>query len=101
MSGYLITGATGFVGGAHTPELPATTDASIRLLVRDTGTGADRCRIPLRDAAESYGLATDFVSRHRDRLHLVVGDLESARIAAQLLGWYLDHAGLLDKEEAA
>ncbi|MFE9574743.1 SDR family oxidoreductase [Nocardia sp. NPDC006044] len=86
MSGYLVTGATGFVGGALTLELLMTTDAPIHLLVRDTGTGAERCRAALRAAAESYGFEPDFVSRQQDRLHIVAGDLRSGEFAEQLPG---------------
>ncbi|MFI6173231.1 SDR family oxidoreductase [Nocardia sp. NPDC051052] len=84
MTGYLVTGATGFVGGALTLELLTATDAPIHLLVRDSGTGADRCRVALQNAAESYGYEPDFVARQRDRLHVVAGDLRSAEVAAQL-----------------
>ncbi|MFB8282065.1 SDR family oxidoreductase [Nocardia colli] len=85
MSGYLLTGATGFVGAALTLELLENTDAPIHLLVRDGDSAAEqRCLSALRIAAESYGFEGDFVHRRRDRLNVVVGDLTSAAVVGQL-----------------
>ncbi|MFI6040781.1 SDR family oxidoreductase [Nocardia sp. NPDC051321] len=85
MSGYLVTGATGFVGGALTLELLEHTDAPVHLLVRAGGSAAaDRCRSALQAAAESYGLERDFVHRHRDRIRVVSGDLTDAHVAEHL-----------------
>ncbi|MFI6048064.1 SDR family oxidoreductase [Nocardia sp. NPDC051321] len=85
MSAYLVTGATGFVGGALTLELLEQTDAPIHLVVRDGDSdAARRCLSALRAAAESYGLAGDFIDRHRGRLHVVAGDLTSIEIVRRL-----------------
>ncbi|MFF3227882.1 SDR family oxidoreductase [Nocardia suismassiliense] len=85
MSGYLVTGATGMVGGALTLELLQSTDAPLHLLVRGGDTAAeDRCLFALQEAAESYGLERDFVSRQRGRLHIVVGDLTSSAVIERL-----------------
>ncbi|WP_194837935.1 SDR family oxidoreductase [Nocardia sp. XZ_19_369] len=85
MGSYLLTGATGFVGGALTLELLEKTGAPIHLVVRDGASGAEgRCLAALRVAAESYGRDRDFIDRHQDRLHVAAGDLLSAEIVKRL-----------------
>ncbi|QBS43248.1 SDR family oxidoreductase [Nocardia sp. CS682] len=85
MGSYVVTGATGFVGGALTLQLLEHTDAPIHLVVRDGATEAEaRCLAALRVAAESFGRDSDFIVRHRDRLHVAAGDLLSAEVAKRL-----------------
>ncbi|WP_433578160.1 SDR family oxidoreductase [Nocardia brasiliensis] len=85
MSAYLVTGATGFVGGALTLELLEQTRAPIHLLVRGSAAEAtDRCLSVLRVAAELYGRGADFIDLHRGRLHVHAGDLACDVAAGQL-----------------
>ncbi|MGW4847275.1 SDR family oxidoreductase [Nocardia brasiliensis] len=85
MSAYLVTGATGFVGGALTLELLEQTRAPIHLLVRGSAAEAtDRCLSVLRVAAELYGRGADFIDLHRGRLHVHAGDLACVVAAGQL-----------------
>jgi thioester reductase-like protein len=75
----LLTGATGFVGGAIAIELLERTDADLVCVVRPsaTGTPAQRLHRSLLEAAEAYGkphLLPDILSRSR----AVAGDIAGA-----------------------
>jgi thioester reductase-like protein len=71
----LLTGATGFLGGALLEELLATTDAEIVCLVRDPS--ASRRKPP---ATQPGGHAVASVFRRKDRIRLLTGDLSHPRL---------------------
>lgn len=71
---HLVTGATGFVGGALLLELLATTNDHVLALVRPGVEGAEaRLKQAIRSAAQAYGLDADAVPF--DRLQAVAGDV--------------------------
>lgn len=85
MSGYLITGATGFVGGALTLELLRSTDAPIHVLVRGSAAAADeRVWSALGTAVQRYGLDHELLVRNRDRVRVITGDLTDDDLARRL-----------------
>ncbi|EME96674.1 SDR family oxidoreductase [Streptomyces mobaraensis NBRC 13819 = DSM 40847] len=73
---HLVTGATGFVGGALVLELLARTDAEIHCVVRPRQdlSADERLRSALTTAAASYGI-TDLDEAIATRCHAVAGDL--------------------------
>lgn len=86
---HLVTGATGFIGGALTLELLARTDDEIHCLVRapkDSTAGA-RIRETLFNAAAQYGTPELGVEIER-RCHALEGDV------TQTLGGIRDVTGL-------
>lgn len=65
---HLVTGATGFVGGALLLELLTTTEDEVLALVRPGPDGAEaRLRRALLQAAGAYGLAAEALPLHRVR----------------------------------
>ncbi|MGK5641952.1 SDR family oxidoreductase [Streptomyces sp. URMC 126] len=85
---HLVTGATGFVGGALVLELLARTDAEIHCVVRPRQdlSADERLRSALTTAAASYGI-TDLDEAIATRCHAVAGDLtaEAAGVDAAAL----------------
>jgi nucleoside-diphosphate-sugar epimerase len=73
---HLVTGATGFVGGALVLELLARTDAHILCLTRPRPgrEPADRLRASLIGAAKAYGVP-ELGTEIRDRCQALAGDL--------------------------
>jgi nucleoside-diphosphate-sugar epimerase len=71
----LLTGVTGFIGGAIAVELLSTTDVEILCLVREAeGVPADaRLEAALRASAEMYGMEID--DEQLRRCHPLVGDI--------------------------
>ena len=73
-SSILLTGATGFLGGYLLRALLRDTQASIYVLVRDSGADAvDRVRMNL----QQYGI---WDSKFESRLHIVEGDLRLPQV---------------------
>jgi nucleoside-diphosphate-sugar epimerase len=76
MAGHLVSGATGFVGGALAVELLDRVDGPVACVVRDTGTDPrTRLMQSLRTAAAAYGRSPQLVEMNADRLHVVIADL--------------------------
>ncbi|MCU1644398.1 MAG: hypothetical protein JWN03_4673 [Nocardia sp.] len=83
MSGYLVTGATGFVGGALVLELLQRTDRPVVCLVRGTAQAPwIRLERTLEHAAAAYGYRPGFVAAHRDRIQVAAGDLDDIALPA-------------------
>lgn len=77
---HLVTGATGFVGGAIVLELLTRTEAPVLCLTRPKGamTPADRLRAALMRAARAYG-RVDLRGEIIDRCHAISGDVAEPR----------------------
>ncbi|MEV0358076.1 SDR family oxidoreductase [Nocardia sp. NPDC050697] len=71
----LLTGVTGFVGGALAVELLCGTDAELVCLIRSRGaaTSADRLRAALRASAAMYGI--ELTGEQLSRCRAVTGDI--------------------------
>lgn len=80
-SAILITGVTGFIGGAVALEYLATTDATLFCLTRgaDADDAHGRTIAALTVAANAYH-RTDLLTQINDRVHTVVGDVSSTDI---------------------
>ncbi|HEY0696428.1 MAG TPA: SDR family oxidoreductase, partial [Micromonospora sp.] len=74
VDGLLVTGATGFVGGAVVLELLRTTLSPVVCLVRGQD-AAQRLERSLRTAARAYAMPDGFVDEHLPRVRAVAGDL--------------------------
>lgn len=73
---HLVTGATGFVGGALVLELLRRTDVEIVCLVRPGSTPvAERLRAALYVAADAYGAEPSVRDAIDRRCHAVAGDV--------------------------
>ncbi|VBA62418.1 SDR family oxidoreductase [Mycobacterium attenuatum] len=79
LSTILVTGATGFVGGALALQYLLDTDARVYCLVRENSVGAAQSRIEaaLKVAARAYG-QSDLDFAIGDRVRAVVGDVGSS-----------------------
>ncbi len=76
MNAHLVSGATGFVGGALVLELLRVTGEPIVCIVR--GSAQDprqRLLTALASAAEVYGLPSGLVADNHARIHVSVGDI--------------------------
>ncbi|WP_454561923.1 SDR family oxidoreductase [Mycobacterium haemophilum] len=78
-SSILVTGATGFVGGAVALQYLADTDALVYCLVRGDSADAAHTRVvqALKVAARAYG-RSDLDGAIGDRVHAVRGDIGSS-----------------------
>jgi nucleoside-diphosphate-sugar epimerase len=76
MTGYFVTGGTGFIGGALALELLRRTEAPVGFLTRNSEIDAGtRLIAALRAAACAYDYPDGFVDSRLDRIHVVAGDL--------------------------
>jgi nucleoside-diphosphate-sugar epimerase len=87
---HLVTGATGFVGGALVLELLDRTDADLVCLVRpaaDAATATKRLKDTLAKAMRAYG-RTDLVEQATRRVRALAGDvtLDSCGVDAAAVG---------------
>lgn len=73
---HLVTGATGFIGGAIVLELLARSGADVLCLTRPKGkqAPADRLRATLTRAAHAYG-RPDLLAAVAARCHVIAGDI--------------------------
>jgi thioester reductase-like protein len=79
MSGYFITGATGFVGGALTLQILGRTNDPVVCLVRGTDSNPEaRLEQTLRKAAAAYKYPPGFIDVNRSRIHVAPGDLNES-----------------------
>ena len=84
---HLITGATGFVGGAITLELLSSTNADLTVLVRADKNTDPRRRVHERldSMAVGYDLH-DVRAEIQKRIRVVVGDITHEDITSDLIG---------------
>lgn len=74
---HVVTGATGFVGGALVLELLQRTSDDVVCLVRPQSSDANgRLRQSLLHAAESYGIADVVAESIKTRCRAIAGDVE-------------------------
>jgi nucleoside-diphosphate-sugar epimerase len=76
VNAHLVSGGTGFVGGALVLELLRVTDEPVVCIVR--GSAQDprqRLLTALASAAKAYGLPSGLVADNHARLHVSVGDI--------------------------
>jgi len=85
---HLVSGATGFVGGALVLELLQATEAPVVCIVRDSGRHDPRHRLltGLESAAAAYQLPSTLVADNRHRIHVSVGDITGPVDAITLPG---------------
>lgn len=87
MNAHLVSGATGFVGGALVLELLRATDEPVVCLVRGSSR-APRQRLleSLGSAVAAYDLPADLVTGNEHRIRVCVGDITGPVDAVELPG---------------
>ena len=76
MNAHLVSGATGFVGGALVLELLRVTDEPVVCIVRASAQDPrQRLLTGLASAAAEYGLPPGLVADNQARIHVTLGDI--------------------------